>query len=107
MYSSIEIPSSSAFFFLYRRSTNTPKPALRFSVHIFLCIFLGKANFQRVPGQDELLGNRLGLNSQDHMDDCQNQLSVTCSGSWVSLGKAKPEGGRKLFTVRIRKVYVS
>ena len=29
------------------------------------------ANFQRVPGQDELLGNRLGFNSRDHMDGCQ------------------------------------
>lgn len=50
-----------------------------FVMHIFW------ANIQRVPGQDELLGNRVGFNSQDHMDECQNQPSVTCSCSWVSL----------------------
>lgn len=105
MYSSIEIPSSSAFFFC-TGVLLIPPNQLYDLVFIFFYAYFW-ANFQGVPGQDELLGNKLGLNSQDHMDDCQNQLSVTCSGSWVSLGKAKPEGGRKLFTVRIRKVYVS
>lgn len=97
------LPLSSAFF-----STEVRLIAKNCSRILCWCVFMHIfwANSQRVPGQDALLGNRLGFNSRDHMAECQNQLSVTCSCSWVSLGKARPEGGRKLFTVRLSKVCV-
>lgn len=46
-----------------------------------------QAEFQRVPGQDDPLGNRLGFN----VDRRQNRPTVTCSGSREGL--EKPEGG--------------
>lgn len=70
-------------------------------ISFFSCYAYFWATIQRVPGQDELLGNRVSFNSQDVMNECQNQPIVTCCSSWVSLGKAKPEGGRKLFTIRL------
>lgn len=102
MYSSTEIPPFALSFFL--RPTYHLKLLqvffvdVFFSLFFFLCIFFW-TNFQSVPGQDELLGNRLGFNSRDHRDESQNQPSVTCSCSCVSLGKARPEGGKSCLCV--------
>lgn len=78
-----------------------PKNCARLLCLGSLCIFFW-ANFQRVPGQDKLLGNRLGFNSRDHMDECQNQLSVTCSASLGEFGKGKAGGWKEAVNCKIK-----
>lgn len=99
------LPLSSAFSPPTEVLLIAEKTAPGFCV-VVLCIFFGQT-FKEFQGRTSCLATDSGFNSRDHMDGCQNQLSVTCSSSWVSLGKARPEGGRKLFTVRLSKVHVS
>lgn len=98
MYSSTDIPSSEFPFFLFRRCLKTVPG---FCVWVLYAYFFW-ANFQRVPGQDKLLGNRLGFNSRDHMDECQNQLSVTCSASLGEFGKGKAGGWKEAVNCKIK-----